>query len=84
MKASIEVSFAPDGEVLEIVIPKAIQALPLEPRLTIWDEISFMIHGMHHDKAGEVRRIGGREKPEELALLRHSVRKKRNKRKKRE
>jgi len=62
MKANIEVSYAPDGEVLEIVIPKAIQALPLEARLAIWDEISFMIYGMHQDKAGKVHRIGGKER----------------------
>lgn len=54
MKANIEVSYAPDGEVLEIIIPKAIQALPIEARLTIWDEVSFMIESLKDDKAGEV------------------------------
>ena len=53
MKANIEVSYAPDGEVLEIIIPKAIQALPIEARLTIWDEVSFMIESLKDDKAGE-------------------------------
>ena len=54
MKANIEVSYAPDGEVLEIIIPKAIQALPIEARLTIWDEVSFMIESLKDDKAGEL------------------------------
>tara|TARA_B110000285_G_scaffold109107_1_gene123805 strand:+ start:137 stop:325 length:189 start_codon:yes stop_codon:yes gene_type:complete len=54
MKANIEVSYAPDGEVLEIIIPEAIQALPLDARLTIWDEVSFMIEGMKDDKAGKL------------------------------
>ena len=54
MKANIEVSYAPDGEVLEIIIPEAIQALPIEARLTIWDEVSFMIESLKHDKAGEL------------------------------
>jgi|TARA_R110000772_G_scaffold241040_1_gene353305 hypothetical protein len=54
MKANIEVSYAPDGEVLEIIIPKAIQALPIEARLTIWDEVSFMIESLRHDKAGKL------------------------------
>ena len=61
MKANIEVSYAPDGEVLEIIIPEAIQALPIEARLAIWDEVTFMIEGMQHDKAGIVHRIGGNE-----------------------
>ena len=54
MKANIEVSYAPDGEVLEIIIPKAIQALPIDARLTIWDEVSFMIDSLKDDKAGEL------------------------------
>jgi hypothetical protein len=54
MKANIEVSYAPDGEVLEIIIPKAIQALPIDARLTIWDEVSFMIESLKDDKAGEL------------------------------
>ena len=58
MKANIEVSYAPDGQVLEIIIPEAIQALPLEPRLAIWDEVSFMIEGMKDDEAGVVHSIG--------------------------
>ena len=58
MKANIEVSYAPDGEVLEIVIPKAIQVLPVEARLAIWDEVSFMIEGMKDDNAGGVHSIG--------------------------
>ena len=57
MKANIEVSYAPDGEVLNIVIPKAIQALPLEARVAIWEEVSFMVEGLQHDKAGNVRSI---------------------------
>jgi hypothetical protein len=61
MKANIEVSYAPDGEVLEIIIPDAIQALPLEARLALWDEVTFMIEGMQYDKAGIVARIGGNE-----------------------
>ena len=58
MKANIEVSYAPDGQVLEIIIPEAIQALPLEARLAIWDEVSFMIEGMKDDEAGVVHSIG--------------------------
>ena len=54
MKANIEVSYAPDGEVLEIIIPKALQALPIEARLKIWDEVSFMIESLKDDKAGEL------------------------------
>lgn len=58
MKANIEVSYAPDGQVLEIIIPKSIQVLPVEARLAIWDEVSFMIEGMKADNAGVVHRIG--------------------------
>ncbi len=58
MKANIEVSYAPDGQVLEIIIPEAIQALPKEARLAIWDEVSFMIEGMKDDEEGSVRSIG--------------------------
>ena len=58
MKANIEVSYAPDGQVLEIIIPEAIQALPKEARLAIWDEVSFMIEGMKDDEAGVVHSIG--------------------------
>jgi hypothetical protein len=58
MRTNIEVSYAPDGEVFEIVVPNDIQALPLESRILIWDEISFMIEGMRQDKVGKVRRIG--------------------------
>ena len=58
MKANIEVSYAPDGQVLEIIIPKAIQVLPVEARLAIWDEVSFMIEGMKDDNAGVVHSIG--------------------------
>jgi hypothetical protein len=58
MRTSVEVSYAPDGEVFEIVLPDDIQALPLEARLSIWDEIAFMIEGMQQDKAGKVKRIG--------------------------
>jgi len=61
MKANIEVSYAPDGEVLRIKIPKAIQALPETPRLAIWCEVAFMLEGMKHDvgDAGKVAEIGG-------------------------
>ena len=58
MRTNIEVSYAPDGEVFEIVVPNDIQALPLESRLLIWDEIAFMIEGMRQDKVGKVHRIG--------------------------
>ena len=58
MKANIEVSYAPDGQVLGIIIPEAIQALPKEARLAIWDEVSFMIEGMKDDEAGTVHHIG--------------------------
>ena len=58
MRTNIEVSYAPDGEVFEIVVPNDIQALPLESRLLIWDEIAFMIDGMRQDKVGKVHRIG--------------------------
>jgi len=58
MKANIEVSYAPDGQVLEIIIPEAIQALPKEARFAIWDEVSFMIEGMKDDEAGSVHSIG--------------------------
>jgi hypothetical protein len=58
MKANIEVSYAPDGQVLEIIVPEAIQALPIEARLAIWDEVSFMIEGLKDDEAGVVYSIG--------------------------
>ena len=58
MRTNIEVSYATDGEVFEIVVPNDIQALPLESRLLIWDEIAFMIDGMRQDKVGKVHRIG--------------------------
>lgn len=57
MKANIEVSYAPDGQVLEIIVPEAIQALPIEARLAIWDEVSFMIEGLKDDEAGVVYSI---------------------------
>jgi len=60
MKANIEVSYAPDGEVLKIRIPEAIQALPETPRLAIWSEVTFMLGGMIYDKGdvGKVHEIG--------------------------
>jgi len=60
MKANIEVSYAPDGEVLKIRIPKAIQALPETPRMAIWSEVTFMLGGMIYDKGdvGKVYEIG--------------------------
>jgi hypothetical protein len=61
MKANIEVTYAPDGEVLKIKIPKSIQSLPEAPRLAIWDEVAFMLEGMKHDVGdkGGVVEIGG-------------------------
>jgi hypothetical protein len=60
MKANIEVSYAPDGVVLKIRIPKAIQALPEIPRMAIWSEVTFMLEGMIYDKGnvGKVHEIG--------------------------
>ena len=65
MKANIEVTYAPDGEVIEILLPKDIQALPSEPRLAIWDEVAFMIEGLKWDEKGEVHTIGGKKPYEE-------------------
>ena len=53
MKTNIEVTYAPDGEVVEILLPKDIQALPLKPRRAIWDEVAFMIEGLNQDEGGK-------------------------------
>jgi hypothetical protein len=67
MIGNIEISFAPDGQVLNINLPLSIRNLPYEQRASLYCEISDMLSGLHMEEKdmNPVARIGGVERIEE-------------------
>lgn len=61
MIGNIKVEFAPDGQVLEIALPKTIVGLPIQQRKELYCEVAYMLEGLQNetDEHGPVHTIGG-------------------------